>query len=65
MQLLSGGAGSNLRLLPAPPDSNSAFKKYAKTPDFHAKYDLISSILTCIQKVCKKSPDFHAKYDLT
>ena len=32
----------------------------AKTPDFHAKYDLVSSILTCIQKVCKKTPDFHA-----
>ena len=41
-----------------------AFKRYAKkTPDFDAKYDLLSSILTCIQKVCKKTPDFDAKYD--
>ena len=33
---------------------------YAKSPDFNAKYDLISRILTCIQKVWKKPPDFDA-----
>ena len=45
------------KIWPYTKDSNLHSKGMQKNTDFHAKYGLISSILTCIQKVCKKLQD--------